>query len=64
MLKSCIESLSTWLKGYFDKYSDEQRKVWCGEDIEPTPYKLEPKKKTTKSNTKTKRKSNRRKKKE
>ena len=44
MLKSCIESLSTWLKGYFDKYSDEQRKVWCGEDIEPTPYKLEPKK--------------------
>ena len=64
MLKSCIKNFSAWLKGYFDKYSDEQRKVWCGEDIEPTPYKLEPKKKTTKRKTKTKRKSNRRKKKE
>ena len=62
MLKSCIKNFSTWLRGYFDKYSDEQRKVWCGEDIEPVPYKLEPKKKTTKR--KTKRKSNRRKKKE
>ena len=64
MLKSCIKNFSAWLKGYFDKYSDEQRKVWCGEDIEPVPYKLEPKKKTTKRKTKTKRKSNRRKKKE
>ena len=64
MFKSCIESLSTWLRGYFDKYSDEQRKVWCGEDVEPAPYKLEPKKKTTKRKTKTKTKRKRRKKKE